>query len=113
MPRHRAKPAICNCPATRELYGKSFPHGAGKVNGCHMGPDGQALDGVPRPGCHCRACNATNSVLNAGSGNAWSAADLQEQWGGAARKLPWPEWMGKNAETAFANWQAHNAGVEA
>ena len=56
----RSRGLICNCPAPAELYGKSFPHKAEGVRGCHMGPDGFAKDGIPRPGCHCRACNISN-----------------------------------------------------
>jgi hypothetical protein len=42
-------------------YDKAFPHRAGKVRGCHMGPDGYAAGGVARPGCHCKACEVTNT----------------------------------------------------
>ena len=63
MPRRQRKPPppLCNCPATVERYGKAFPHRAGRVRGCHMGPDGAAVDGAARPGCHCRACELTNT----------------------------------------------------
>lgn len=65
-PRHRPKrqpKPLCNCPATRELYAKAFPHRAGNVHGCHMGADGRARDGIARPGCHCRACEVTNTDM--------------------------------------------------
>jgi len=52
---------VCNCPAVSELYGKAFPHKAGGVRGCHMGKEGGAKDGIARPGCHCRACDVTNT----------------------------------------------------
>lgn len=91
-----------------ERYGKAFPHRAGKVKGCHSGPDGQARDGIARPGCHCRACDVTNSGHLAESGNGWSVAQLQYVPGNHARQA-WPGWMGKDWETAYA---AHQGNVE-
>ena len=82
-PRARKAPApLCNCQATAELYGKTFPHRAGKVRGCHMDPDGEARDGIPRPGCSCRACASTNARLSALYGTGAEMANRQEDWGG-------------------------------
>jgi hypothetical protein len=67
-----APPPLCNCPAPVARYGKTFPHRAGKVRGCHMGPDGQAKDGIARPGCTCRACELTNTV------NDWAGFGRQD-----------------------------------
>ena len=93
-----------------ELYGKAFPHRAGAVRGCHMGPDGQAKDGQASPGCQCRACESTNT--NAGWDQTWNVGMAQDI-GHRIPKLPWPRWMGKDLETALEAHQRHYTGVEA
>jgi len=57
----RGSGKFCNCPASRSVYGRAFPHRAGGVAGCHMDKSGGAKDGIARPGCHCKACELTNT----------------------------------------------------
>ena len=105
----KPKAPLCNCRATMELYGKAWPHRAGAVKGCHMGADGQAKDGLASPGCQCRACESTNT--NGREDSPFWNAGMSQDIGHPIGELPWPRWMGKDLETAWANWQAHGAGV--
>ena len=65
----------CNCPATRERYGKAFPHKPGGVPGCHSDATGQARDGIVR--CDqlrmCRACDTAKTALDCADGQNFSA----------------------------------------
>ena len=69
-----------------------------------MGPDGQAKDGFARPGCHCRACDVTNSMMEAlGYG---SQVDRQEGY-----SIGKPDRDYRNWERDLTRHQEEMAGV--
>ena len=73
-----------------------------------MGKNGGAKDGVPRPGCHCRACDVTNTTLNAGNRNAWSAAELAADWNPRHVRHDW-----EREERAWMDWVTDGAIAQA
>lgn len=69
-----------------------------------MGNDGQGKDGFARPGCHCKACDVTNSQMEEmGYG---SQAGYQEQFSIGSPSRDYRNW-----ELDFARHLEQMAGV--
>ena len=95
------------------LYDKQFPHRAGAVLGCHMGPDGLAKGGSAEPGCGCAACELTKSGLGWGDKYRANGDSRDPNYTGAsADVLRWCREIGKDLDGAFNRWQHGMGGVE-
>lgn len=111
MRERKAPLPLCNCSATVQLYDKRFPHRAGSVLGCHMGPDGRAKDGAIRPGCNCKACELMKSYLGWGDSYRANMDGGEELWGSLDGLRKCRE-IGKDLDGAFNRWQHGMVGVE-